>query len=141
MKKQLSIIIPIYNEEKILSQFMENLKRELKKIPELEYEIIAVNDASTDRSKEILEKESEIKLINHYLNKGYGASLKTGIKESKFDWILISDADGTYPENSIPGLLEKIPEYDMVVGARKIYRPFYGKPAKWFLNKFEKYLF
>ena len=138
--KQLSIIIPIYNEEKILGQFMENLKKELKKIPDLEYEIIAVNDASTDKSREILEQQNDIKLINHSFNKGYGASLKTGIKEAKFDWILISDADGTYPENSIPILLEQIPEYDMVVGARKTYRPFYGKPAKWFLNKLAGYI-
>ncbi len=140
MKKQLSVIIPVYNEEKIVGQVIEDLKKELIKIPELEYEIVAINDASTDKSEIAIKSITEIQLISHKQNKGYGASLKTGIKNAKFDWILIIDADGTYPTNSISELLRYVPEYDMVVGARKTYRPFYGKPAKWFLNKFASYL-
>lgn len=140
MQKQLSIVVPVYNEEKIVANVINDLKNELNKISDLEYEIIAINDASTDKSEEILKQQNGIKLLNHSKNKGYGASLKTGIKESKFDWILIIDADGTYPTNSISELLKYVPEYDMVVGARKKYRPFYGKPAKWFLNKLAGYL-
>ncbi|MDP3052234.1 MAG: glycosyltransferase family 2 protein [bacterium] len=140
MKKQLSIVVPAYNEEKIIDHIIDELKKELEKIPELEYEIIIINDCSIDKTGIILEKIPGIKLINHDKNKGYGASLKGGIKESKFDWILIIDADGTYPISSIPELLNYIPEYDMTVGARKIYRPFYGKPAKWILNKLASYL-
>jgi len=140
MQKQLSVIVPVYNEEKIVKDVINNLETELNKISDLEYEIIAVNDASTDKSEEILKQQNKIKLFNHYKNRGYGSSLKTGIKESKFEWILIIDADGTYPANSISELLNYIPEYDMVVGARKKYRPFYGKPAKWFLNKLASYI-
>jgi len=140
MRKQLSVIVPVYNEEKIVNQVMNALQQELTKIPELEYEIIAINDNSTDQSGKLLEANRGIKTINHSYNKGYGSSLKTGIKESKFDWILIIDADGTYPTNSISELLEYVPDYDMVIGARKTYRPFYGKPAKWFLNKLASYL-
>jgi glycosyltransferase involved in cell wall biosynthesis len=140
MKKQLSVIIPVYNEEKIVNQVIEYLKRELVKIPELEYEIIAINDASTDKSEIAIKSITEIQLINHKQNKGYGASLKTGIKNAKFEWIMIIDADGTYPTSSIPELLNCVPEYDMVVGARKKYRPAIGRPAKWFLNKFAGYI-
>jgi len=140
MEKQISIVVPVYNEEKIVGQVIENFKKELIKIPDLEYEIITINDASTDKSKDALEHITGIQLINHEQNKGYGASLKTGIKNAKFGWILIIDADGTYPVNSIPDLLNYVPEYDMVIGARKKYRPILGKPAKWFLNKFASYL-
>lgn len=140
MKKQLSIVVPVYNEEKIVGEVIEGLKKELVKISELEYEIIAINDASTDKSKDILNRITGIQLINHSRNRGYGASLKTGIKSAKFEWIMIIDADGTYPTSSISELLNDVPEYDMVVGARKKYRPFYGKPAKWFLNKLASYI-
>jgi len=135
----LSIIIPTYNEEKTAAETIERLKETLNRL-NLSYEIIAVNDASTDKTKEILEKINGITLLNHPYNEGYGASLKTGIKKSKGSWILIIDADGTYPIKSIPELIENMPQHDMIIGARKNYRPFYGKPAKWFLNKFASYL-
>ncbi|MBU3922614.1 glycosyltransferase family 2 protein [Patescibacteria group bacterium] len=131
----LSIIVPAYNEEKSIKQIIQDLKN-----LDFEKEIIVVNDASTDKTKEILEKIDGIKLINHRRNMGYGASLKTGIEQAKNEYILIIDSDGTYPIESIKELKKHIPEYDMVIGARKKYRPFYGIPAKWFLNKFASYL-
>lgn len=130
----------MYNEEELVNQVIEDLKKELIKILDLEYEIIVINDASTDKSKDVLSRITGIQLINHERNKGYGASLKTGIKNAKLEWVLIIDADGTYPINSIPDLLNYVPEYDMVIGARKKYRPILGRPAKWFLNKFAGYL-
>lgn len=139
-KKQLSIIVPVYNEEKIVDKIINNLKIELNKIAELEYEIIVVNDASTDKSEDILKQQNGIKLLRHFKNKGYGSSLKTGIKEAQYEWIMIIDADGTYPVEPISEMIKHIPEYDMVVGARKKYRPFYGRPAKWFLNKLASYV-
>lgn len=139
MQKSLSIIIPAYNEEKAIEQTIQGLKNELNRL-DLDYEIIVVNDASTDKTKNVLKNIEGIKILEHKNNKGYGASLKTGIKESKYEWILIIDADGTYPAESIPEMTKYIPEHDMVIGARKKYRPFYGKPAKWFLNKFASYL-
>ena len=139
-KKQLSVIVPVYNEEKIVNQIINNLKTELNKITDLKYEIIVINDASTDKSEELLKQQNEIKLLNHLKNKGYGASLKTGIKEAQYNWIMIIDADGTYHVEPISEMIKHIPEYDMVVGARKKYRPFYGRPAKWFLNKLASYV-
>lgn len=138
-KINLSVIIPVYNEEKVVGQTIQGLKKELGRL-DLEYEIIAVNDGSTDKTKEILEKIDEIKVIGHHKNMGYGTSLKTGIKESKYEHILIIDADGSYPVEAVKEITKYIPEYDMVIGARRKYRPFYGRPAKWFLNKLASYL-
>lgn len=140
--KNLSVIIPAYNEEKTMEQTVQSLKKELNRL-NLNYEIIVVNDGSTDKTKEILEKIKGIKLINHSENQGYGAALKTGIKNSKYDWILIIDADKTYPVEAISDLITHAPNYDMVVGARtgkKAKIPLIRKPAKWVINKLANYL-
>ncbi|MFA5029368.1 MAG: glycosyltransferase family 2 protein [Patescibacteria group bacterium] len=141
-KKSLSVVVPVYNEEKTVGQVMASLKSELSKL-DVQYEIIAVNDCSQDQSLVVLEKIDGIKAISHPHNKGYGASLKTGIKASQYEWILIIDADGTYPIDSIAKLLEKIPQYDLVVGARDNKSsaiPSSRRHAKGFLNKFAGYL-
>jgi len=140
--KQLSIIIPVYNEEKAIEQTIEGLKTELIKIPELEYEIIAINDSSKDKSKEILESIQGIKLINHPYNKGYGSSLKTGIKESKFEWLLFFDADGQHPAEKIQELLKFSDDFDLISGARiKGHKgPIIRQPGKKILNWVANYL-
>jgi len=142
MSKQISIIIPVYNEEKAIEQTIEGLKKELSKLG-LDYEIVVVNDASTDKTRGILEKIEGIKLIDHPENRGYGAALKTGIKNSVYDWILIIDADGTYPDESIADLIKHTSDYDMVVGARigkRVKIPLVRRPAKWIINKLANYL-
>jgi len=109
----LSIIIPAYNEEKAIEQTIKDLKKQ-----NLDCEIIVVNDASTDKSKKILENINGIKLINHPYNKGYGAALKTGIKNAKYENLLFFDADGQHPAEKIIELLKYIDDFDMVSGAR-----------------------
>lgn len=138
--KNLSIIIPVYNEEKMIEQTIQGLKKELSRL-DLSYEIIIVNDDSTDKTKEILEKIEGIKLINHLENQGYGAALKTGIKNSNYGWILIIDADGTYPIHSIPEFIKETDKYDHVTGFRNPKMiPLERRHAKKFLNKFASYL-
>ena len=138
-KKQVSIIIPAYNEELRIGEVLNNLLNDIK-LWNFECEIIVVDDGSIDKTSEILEKY-DVKLIRHEQNKGYGASLKTGIHFAKYDIIAIADADGTYPINKIPELINFIDEYDMVVGARKyIELPLITRPAKWILNKYANYL-
>ncbi|PIR57676.1 MAG: glycosyltransferase family 2 protein [Parcubacteria group bacterium CG10_big_fil_rev_8_21_14_0_10_38_31] len=114
-----SIIIPVYNEKIGVRKTIEDLKDFLKKEGfESFYEIIVIDDGSTDGTSEILDKIDEIKLIKHKKNKGYGAAIKTGVKNSTNDFICIKDADGTYPKEAIKDLLSFLPEYDMSVGAR-----------------------
>lgn len=137
-----SIIIPAYNEEKGISKVLTDLKNILDNI-HLDYEIIVVDDGSTDKTKEIISKHDFVRLIQHSINRGYGAALKTGIKAAKGDLILITDADGTYPNEYIPKLLEYSDKYDMVVGARtgkNVNISLFRKPVKIFLNKLANYL-
>ena len=116
---------------------LDNLKKYLIKLP-IECEIIVVNDGSSDNSSDILKKISEIKIINHPYNKGYGASLKTGIAASQYDWLLFFDADGQHQAESINKLLTYTAEYDLIAGDRsqsKYVRPLLRTPGLWFLRK------
>lgn len=138
----ISIILPIYNEEKSIKATVAEIKNTCEQNG-INYEIIAVNDCSKDNSAAILETIPNIRLIHHKINQGYGAALKTGVKCAKGDWILITDVDGTYPNKDIPRLISELPNYDMVVGSRTgatVKIPFFRKPAKAFLNKFASYL-
>ena len=138
-KKQVSIIIPVYNEEMRIGEVLGNLLDSIK-LWNFECEVIVVDDCSNDKTPEILEKY-DVKLIRHEQNKGYGASLKTGIHFSQYDIIAITDADGTYPVDKIPELVNLIDKYDMIVGARKYMNlPLITRPAKWILNKYANYL-
>jgi len=116
-KINLSVVIPVYNEQETIKQTISEIKQALSD-QELDWEIIAVNDFSKDESRNIIESLPDVKLINHPYNKGYGASLKTGIKNSKYQWVAIIDGDGTYPATAIPELIKYAKEYDMVSGNR-----------------------
>ncbi len=142
IKTDVSIVVPVYNEEKSVKAVIEKIK-EVMHGTEYNYEIIAVDDRSRDESKRILEKIKDITVISNKENRGYGASLKTGIKNSSGDWIIITDSDGTYPDERIPDLLKYTKDFDMVIGARigkdaKI--PLFRRPVKIILNKFSGYL-
>jgi len=112
--KTASIIVPIYNEEEALPEIIDCLKKYKHS-----YEIIFVNDASTDNSLNLL-KESEFKYISHSYNKGYGRSIKTGIQESTCNIIVTIDGDGQHNFNDIPRLINELEHFDMVSGVREI---------------------
>jgi len=138
----LSIIIPVYNEEVSIEETIEKTKKTIKNI-DMKTEIIIVNDCSKDRSHEILKNIEDIIYLRHPKNKGYGASLKTGIKNAKGDLIAITDADGTYPIEELSNLIKYTKKYDMVIGARTkkgVQIPLIRRPAKWFIRKLAEYL-
>jgi len=141
----LSIIIPVYNEEKAIVETVKFFKEFLEKNPGIE--IIFVDDASTDNSAQILEsaKNNQIKVVNHDKNKGYGAAIKTGIRNSSCEYIAITDADGSYPHKKIPDLFEKLlgENADMAIGARigkKVEIGILRKFPKFILRKLAEYL-
>lgn len=137
-----SVIIPAYNEEKVIKKTVEGVRRAIKNLKD-NIDITVVDDCSTDRTSEILSSLKGIRLIRHDINKGYGAALKTAIKNTKSDYLLIIDGDGTYPVSAIPSLLSYSKKYDMVVGMRtgKIVKiPLLRRPAKWILKHFSEYL-
>jgi glycosyltransferase involved in cell wall biosynthesis len=136
MEKQVSIVIPAYNEEAAIGLDIDDIKETMNKT-DYEYEIIVVDDGSTDNTFNIA-KEKGVRVFQHKKNKGGGIARETGIKHAKYDIIVITDADRTYPVKDIPRLLEHIPEYDMVVGARTKEAgtlPLLRRPAKWFIRK------
>lgn len=107
-----TIIIPAHNEEEGISDVITQLKALSGN-----YEILVVDDGSTDNTHK-LASETGVKVIRHPYNKGYGAALKTGIRNAKADIVLFMDADGQHKPSDIEKLIPYIGGYDMVVGAR-----------------------
>jgi len=143
--EKLSIIIPVFNEEGCLKETIQQMDK-LIEISDFEFEIIFVNDRSTDKSNVILESltKPSYKVLTHESNQGYGAALKTGIKNVSSEYICITDADGTYPNHEIPRLLNCLKDdCSMVVGARTgdiVNVPLMRRFPKWLLCKLANYL-
>ncbi|NJL81326.1 MAG: glycosyltransferase family 2 protein [Richelia sp. SM2_1_7] len=138
----ISIILPVYNEEDGINATLDRLQETLKDI-DCTYEIIAVNDGSTDNSSKVLNARNDIRVIQHRRNRGYGAALKTGIRHAQYPLIVITDADGTYPNERIPELVALARQADMVVGARIGANVSYStirKIPKWFLVRFAQWM-
>lgn len=116
----ISVVIPAYNEENAIEQTVAEIKAGLTAANINSFEIIVVNDCSSDNTGKILDKIEGVTAIHHPHNMGYGRSLKDGIKVAKNEYIVITDADGTYPNEKIPELYLEIQNgFDMVVGARQ----------------------
>jgi glycosyltransferase involved in cell wall biosynthesis len=135
-----SVVIPAYNEENGVGPQVKSIRQVLHSHRIL-HEIIVVDDGSQDRTGEEAVRAGA-RVLRHLKNRGYGASLKTGILAAKYEAIAITDADGTYPADQIPTMLEKLATADMVVGARtgeKVSIPWVRKPGKivlgWLANQ------
>ena len=121
-----TVVIPCYNEKNGIRETIENIYSIFAKKNINNVEVIVVNDGSRDGTDKILDslaeeyKNDNLHVLHHKRNQGYGASLKTGIRRSKGDYICITDADGTYPNDRIPELINIADkkELDMLVGAR-----------------------
>ena len=141
LPRQVSVIIPAYDEAAHIVPGLEEVRRALEST-DWEYEIIVVDDGSADNTAEAA-LGAGVRVLQHRRNRGYGSALKTGIAAARYGWILITDADGTYPTESIPALLERGADNDMVVGARtgkSVQIPLVRRPPKWFLSKLAGYL-
>lgn len=138
--KHLTIIIPCYNEEKGIQKTIENLLPFAKK---LQGQILIIDDGSIDNTPEILSMFREnIQIITHPVNQGYGASLKTGILNTRTEHIAFYDADGQHRPEDLEGMYTKISDYDMLVGSRgkNSHQNYLRKPGKWVLSKVANYL-
>jgi len=115
----ISVIVPVYNEENGVAQSLRDLDAALAEFSE--YEIIVVDDGSTDRTLERIAEAGVEKLavVKHPENMGYGKSLIDGITAARNECICITDGDGSYPATRIGELYRFYPDYDMVVGARQ----------------------
>lgn len=115
----ISIIIPTYNEEKTVKKLIGKVKS-LSFGRNITKEILLVNDASTDKTLDIVKKIKNIKIINHTKNLGKGASVKSGIAESKGEVIVIQDADLEYNPQDLLKIIDPIykNKADVVYGTR-----------------------
>ena len=112
----ISIVCPAFNESETVGKTIENIHTVMASTG-LPYEVIVVDDGSTDTT--VAEaSQARATVISHPRNAGYGAALKTGILNARYDWIAIIDCDATYPVDKLPELLSYVPQFDMVVGAR-----------------------
>jgi glycosyltransferase involved in cell wall biosynthesis len=123
--KTLSVIIPVFNEEKTVELILNRviavaLKNGVQK------ELVIVNDCSSDNTKAVIEQyiaanpQLQIRLYNHEINKGKGAALHTGIKEATGDYIIVQDADLEYDPEDFNQLMEPVLKgaADVVFGSR-----------------------
>lgn len=135
MNKALSIIIPCFNEELGIADTIKGL---LPYCEKNNWEIILINDASTDNTAAVIEKFSnQITIIHHKRNKGYGGGLKTGINASKSEFVAFYDADGQHRPEDLENMYLSLGDNDMLVGARgkDSHQDWVRKPGKWVLSK------
>jgi len=140
-----TVIIPCYNERGAIRDTVDQVVRSLR-ASDRPYEVIVVDDGSTDGSAGALASHTSgepVRVLQNTRNRGYGYSLKRAVREATFELIVITDADGTYPNRRIAELVDLMGDADMVVGARtgaSVKVPLIRRPAKWFLRKLASYL-
>jgi hypothetical protein len=119
----LSVVIPAYNEERGIGEIIERVlgvRPRLNDVGVDDLELIVVDDGSCDATAEIADQYSQVCLIRHPVNRGYGAALKTGFSRARGNLLSFLDADGTYPPESFPELCQVALSEgaDLVVGSR-----------------------
>lgn len=135
---KLSIVIPVYNEKDLVIDVLKKVKK--LNIPDADVEIIVVDDYSTDGTREILKKKGlkyADKILYHEVNKGKGAGLRTGFKETTGDVVIVQDADFEYDCEEIPAVVKPIFEgkADVCYGSRFINGVYDGYKQNQIANK------
>ncbi|MDH5831834.1 glycosyltransferase family 2 protein [Luteimonas sp. M1R5S18] len=142
-----SVLVPCYNEEHAVEETVRQLDDAMAVVGH--YEIVAIEDGSTDdtlaKLHALAARFPRLRVVAHDRNRGYGAALKTGMRNALAPLIAITDADGTYPIADLPRLVAMAANFDMVVGARtgsdvtystlrKIPKFFLRKWINWIVN-------
>ena len=118
---ELSVFFPAYNEEANIKSTVLKAKKVLLKIAE-KWEIIIVNDGSSDRTRQIAEglakKDARIRVVSHSPNRGYGAALKSGYRAARYPWVAFNDSDGQFDFSEISKFISKTDSADLILGYR-----------------------
>jgi glycosyltransferase involved in cell wall biosynthesis len=118
----LSVVLPCYNEEKVIRKVVTEVAEFLPAVAD-RFEIIAVNDGSTDRTGAILEELAagipQLVVVHHDPNRGYGAALRSGFSRARLDYVFYTDSDGQFDISELPVLLPHTRDADIVTGYRK----------------------
>ena len=124
MKKisELSIFFPFWNEEKNIDKVVSEAISIAQKIAS-KWEILIIDDGSSDKTlikaRELEKSNSNIRVISHIPNRGYGAALKEGFENSKFKYIVFTDGDSQFDFSQVTRFIDEIPKNDLVIGFRK----------------------
>jgi glycosyltransferase involved in cell wall biosynthesis len=113
----ISVVIPAYNEEQAMPQVLDGIVRVMDGLG-APYEVLVVDDGSTDGTCAICERYEAVTVLRHDRNRGTGAARSTGVRRARASRIVMIDADGTYPVEAIPEMLRTLETCDMVIGAR-----------------------
>lgn len=144
----LTVLLPAYNERDAIEAVLDEALAALSNV-DFGYEIVVVDDASTDGTAEIAERYAEscwqcpLRIVRMSENRGAGAARKVGVRAAQGDVVVMLDADGTYPADAILDLLRYFPQYDQVNGARTSEQGTHRwlrTPAKWFIRQLACYL-
>mgnify|MGYP002622600002 CR=1 FL=1 len=145
---QLSVVLPAYNEELAICAVLSEIAEALADA-DVHYEVLVVDDASTDRTAELAERFAEscwqcpVRVVRSPQRRGAGGARKRGIVAAHGEIVVMLDADGSYPASSIPMLLSYFPHYDQVNGARTSEQgrlPWLRRPTKWLIRRLACYL-
>lgn len=136
--KQLSVVIPAYNEEAAVGRVVGDVRT---LCADIVHQIIVVDDGSTDGTGRAAE-EAGARVIRHAENVGYGGAIKRGIRAAETEFVATMDADGQHRAEDLLSLWAQAAASDMVVGERRGVRhsPLWRVPGKWFLGRLANYL-
>ena len=137
-----SVVLPVYNEADHLEEEVTRIRKSLE-ASELTFEIIIVDDGSSDGSGQLAKSLEGVRVLRFATNRGAGSARKYGTMSAKGDVVVWSDVDMTYPNDQIPELVAELDGYDQVVGARTTEKGtarYLRTPAKWFIRRLASYL-
>jgi GT2 family glycosyltransferase len=130
---QTTVVLPAYNEGAALPHVLDELEASLDQ----SYEVLVVDDGSTDDTAEVAEQH-RCRLIRHSSNRGKGVAIRTGIAEAQGENVVIMDADATYPVPAISEMVELLGENDLVRGIRQSNQesmPMVNRFGNWLFNR------
>lgn len=146
MKKRVSltISIPAFNEEETLEKVVNEALIELKKIT-TNYELVLVDDGSTDKTKKIMESfakiDNHVKIVYHKKNLGFSGAIKSSFENASKELVLLAPADGQFNFKELPEFVRAINGCDAVLAFRKInHEPFIRRFQSWFYHNLSKTL-
>lgn len=144
-KPNISIFFPVYRDEKTFRAMVEKAILVCEELAN-EFEIIIVNDCSPDDSGKIADNLAKIysfiKVIHHQVNLGYGAAVKTGLKNAQYEWICLTDGDDEYDLFDLKNMIKHKNSYDLIITFR--YKKIYSSKRifiSYIYNKILRFLF
>ena len=147
MSESISVFFPAYNDSKTIGALVENALALLPAVTE-DFEVIVVNDGSSDDTASILEclriaNPERLRIITHEKNRGYGGALRSGFAAATKDLVFYTDGDGQYDPSELTVLVKKMTGRVGLVNGFKMWRcdPWHRVAVGWLYNRFARFIF